>query len=261
MRSSIVSALFGCDIAGQRLLPPLRDTLLGGRAGLAVARIDLEPGARHRHFGEAEADHGVGGTRFLDPLALVVDERLDAAPGRARHHGVADAQRALADQQRGRRPCARRELGLHDVAFRQTAARGLQFEHLGLEQDHLQQVIDALARQRADRATHHGAAPVLGCQVDLLKLLLHAVGIRGPQVHLVDRHDDRNAGRLRVIDGLDGLRHHAVTAATTSTAMSVTLAPRARMAVNASWPGVSRKVMRSLPCRLQATVSRRRCAG
>ena len=33
------------------------------------------------------------------------------------------------------------------------------------------------------------------------------------------------------------------SAATTSTAMSVTLAPRARMAVNASWPGVSRKVI------------------
>ena len=31
-------------------------------------------------------------------------------------------------------------------------------------------------------------------------------------------------------------------AATTMTAMSVDLAPRARMAVKASWPGVSRKV-------------------
>ena len=32
------------------------------------------------------------------------------------------------------------------------------------------------------------------------------------------------------------------SAATTRTAMSVTCAPRARMAVNASWPGVSRNV-------------------
>ena len=32
------------------------------------------------------------------------------------------------------------------------------------------------------------------------------------------------------------------SAATTMTAMSVTWAPRARIAVNASWPGVSRKV-------------------
>ncbi len=33
------------------------------------------------------------------------------------------------------------------------------------------------------------------------------------------------------------------SAATTRTAMSVTWAPRARSAVNASWPGVSMKVM------------------
>ncbi len=33
------------------------------------------------------------------------------------------------------------------------------------------------------------------------------------------------------------------SAATTSTTMSVTLAPRARMAVNASWPGVSMNVI------------------
>ena len=33
------------------------------------------------------------------------------------------------------------------------------------------------------------------------------------------------------------------SAATTMTAMSVTWAPRARMAVNASWPGVSRNVI------------------
>ena len=33
------------------------------------------------------------------------------------------------------------------------------------------------------------------------------------------------------------------SAATTTTAMSVTWPPRARMAVNASWPGVSRKVI------------------
>ena len=33
------------------------------------------------------------------------------------------------------------------------------------------------------------------------------------------------------------------SAATTRMAMSVTMAPRARIEVNASWPGVSRKVM------------------
>ena len=35
------------------------------------------------------------------------------------------------------------------------------------------------------------------------------------------------------------------SAATTRMTMSVTFAPRARMALNAAWPGVSRKVIRS----------------
>ena len=44
------------------------------------------------------------------------------------------------------------------------------------------------------------------------------------------------------------------SAATTSTAMSVDFAPRARMAVNASWPGVSMKVIaRSWPSTSVAT--------
>jgi hypothetical protein len=38
------------------------------------------------------------------------------------------------------------------------------------------------------------------------------------------------------------------SAATTSTAMSVTFAPRARIAVNASWPGVSRNVIFRASC-------------
>ena len=38
------------------------------------------------------------------------------------------------------------------------------------------------------------------------------------------------------------------SAATTTTAMSVTFAPRARIAVNASWPGVSRKTTRLPSC-------------
>ena len=49
------------------------------------------------------------------------------------------------------------------------------------------------------------------------------------------------------------------SAATTSTTMSVTLAPRARMAVKAAWPGVSMKVTRS-PDPAPAP-GRRRCAG
>ena len=49
-----------------------------------------------------------------------------------------------------------------------------------------------------------------------------------------------------VVDRLDRLRLTPSTAATTSTTTSVMFAPRARMLVNAWWPGVSMNVTRFL---------------
>ena len=57
---------------------------------------------------------------------------------------------------------------------------------------------------------HVGAAPLLGNDAVLHQLLTHAVGIRARLVDLVDGHHDGHLGRLRVVDGLDGLRHDAV---------------------------------------------------
>ena len=54
------------------------------------------------------------------------------------------------------------------------------------------------------------AAPLLGHDRVVGELLAHAVEVRVVLVDLVDRHDDRHAGRLRVVDGLDRLRHDAV---------------------------------------------------
>ena len=66
------------------------------------------------------------------------------------------------------------------------------------------------------------------------ELLLDALRLRIRLVDLVDRDDDRHLGRARVIDRFERLRHDAVIGATTRMTISVTLAPRARMRVNAS---------------------------
>ncbi len=44
----------------------------------------------------------------------------------------------------------------------------------------------------------------------LQQLLAHSIGIGVRLIDLVDRNDDRHPGGLGVIDGFDGLRHHAV---------------------------------------------------
>jgi hypothetical protein len=86
----------------------------------------------------------------------------------------------------------------------------LQFEHFGLQQDLLEQRVDALPRLGRHRHHRRFAAEVLGHHAVLQQVLLHALGIRFVLVDLVDGDHQRHFRRLRVRDGLDGLRHGAV---------------------------------------------------
>ena len=54
------------------------------------------------------------------------------------------------------------------------------------------------------------ACPLFGNEAAIGELLLHAIGIGLGLVDLVDGDNDRNFGGLGVIDGFEGLRHHAV---------------------------------------------------
>jgi hypothetical protein len=104
-------------------------------------------------------------------------------------------------------------------------------------------VVEALALFGGDRGELGRAAPLLGLKVLGRQLGAHAVDVRVGQVDLVHGDHDRHLGRACVRDRLLVCGITPSSAATTRTAMSVTFAPRARMAVNASWPGVSRKVI------------------
>ena len=92
------------------------------------------------------------------------------------------------------------------------------------------------------------AAPVFGLQSVIGKFTFHAFGIDAGFIDLVDGDDHRNFRRLwcaKWIRSVCGITPSS--AATTRTTISVTFAPRARISVNASWPGVSRNViLRSL---------------
>ena len=63
-------------------------------------------------------------------------------------------------------------------------------------------------------------------------------------IHLVDGYNDRNTRRLGMVDRFNGLRHDAVVRRDNQNRdIGAPVAPRARMEVNAAWPGVSRKVI------------------
>ena len=120
------------------------------------------------------------------------------------------------------------------------SASGLALELLevGDDEDRVEQVVEALLGLGRHVDELGVAAPVGGLQVELRHLGAHARRVGALLVDLVDRDEDRDVGGAGVVDRLAAVCGMTPSsAATTMTAMSATCAPRARMAVNASWPG------------------------
>ena len=87
---------------------------------------------------------------------------------------------------------------------------GLQVENFGLQVDRFEQLVEVGALQRRHRHLERLARHAFDDDLVLQQLGAHAVRIGLRLVDLVDRDDDRHAGRLGVIDGFDRLRHDAV---------------------------------------------------
>ena len=87
---------------------------------------------------------------------------------------------------------------------------GLELEHFGLQQDGLEQIVDAVAGLGGNRHEDVLAAPFLGDDAFLRQLVPDLFRVRAVLVDLVDGDDDRHVGRLGVLDCFLGLRHDAV---------------------------------------------------
>ena len=179
-------------------------------ASLALVRDDLHVVAGHRRSGEAEHDDGRRRARERNRLAGLVEHRADAAVLLAREQDVADLQLALVDQDGRDGAAAALEARLEHDAGGRTGVGGLEVEQLGLQQQRIEQLVDALPRQRRNADEQRLAAPLLGDQLVLRELPANAIEIAAGLVDLVDRDDDRHARRFRVLDRLDRLRHDAV---------------------------------------------------
>ena len=111
------------------------------------------------------------------------------------------------------------------------------------EEDHVEQVGDALARLGAGAHHGHVTAVVAADQAAIGELLEDAIGVGPLLVDLVHRHDDRHLRAADVLDRLLRLGHHAVIRGHNQDRDVGHVRPRARIAVKASWPGVSMKVI------------------
>ncbi len=127
-----------------------------------------------RGLGEPEHLHRRRGQCLFHVVTQVVDQCLDLAPGGAGHDGVADAERALLDDDGGHRTATGLEVGFEDDAARLALDPRRELFHLGHQRDLLEQVVDAGALQGGD--LHHDgvATPCFGHQPALGELLEHA---------------------------------------------------------------------------------------
>ena len=194
--------------------PPFAATvglaLLDHRAGFLVVRGDAQDVAGLRDLRKTEDDDGAGRTRLLDALAAVVLERAHATERLADDDDVADLEGARLDQGRGDRAAALVHLRLDDRADGGAIGVGLELLEVRHEQDHLDELVEALAALGRDRHERHVAAVLLDDDAGLGQLGLDADGVRVGLVDLVERDDDRDLGRLRVGDRLERLGHDAV---------------------------------------------------
>ena len=179
-------------------------------AGLALALGGEQLIACIGRAGETEHQHRHGGFGLLHRLAALIEHRSHATEFLTGDDRVAESQRALLDDHRGDRTATLLHARFDDVAGGKTIERRGEFEHFGLQQDRIEQLIDALAGERRDIDEHVLSAPLLRDHFLLGKFLTHPVRIRRRLVHFVDCHHDRHACRTRVLDRLEGLRHDAI---------------------------------------------------
>ena len=104
---------------------------------------DAEFQAGLRDAIEAEDFDSYGGVGFLEAFALFINQSAHAAIILAADDDVADAEGAFSDENGGRR-AARFEARFDNVAFGAPVGIGLEFEQIGLEQNHFDEFVHAL---------------------------------------------------------------------------------------------------------------------
>ena len=178
-----------------------RQTLVGN----GVERI-----ARLRHVRKTGDLNRHAGACLLDGAAAVIGHHTHTTHGGTGHDHVAALERAVLHQQRRHRASALVQTRFDHDAARGTVGVGLELLHFRHKQNGLQELVDIHMCLGGDGHADRVAAPLFGNQLVLGQLLHDAVDRRAFLIHLVDRHDDRNACRLGMVDRLDRLWHDAV---------------------------------------------------
>ncbi len=142
---------------------------------------------------------------------MLVDHPSNTAVRVAGDNRVADPQRSALDQHGGHGAATAVEVRLDGHTLSLHVGVGPQVQGgVGGQQDRLFQRRDVGAGLRGDVDEHRVATEILCHQIVFGELSPDLGRIGALFVDLVDRHHNGHVGRLRVVDGLHRLRHHAV---------------------------------------------------
>ena len=196
-----------------------RDELRLTRLGLTLFRevtsltfvVDLaEVVAGARHVAPTEDLHGLGWTRDIDLAPVLILHRADPAVRRARDQRIPDLDRALLHEHGRDRPAALVEVRLEDGPTGSAGGIALQLLEVGHDEDRVQQRVEVEVRLGGDVDELVVPSPLGWDDATLDHLRPDAVGVRLVLIDLVDGDDDRDGGRLRVVERFHRLRHDAV---------------------------------------------------
>ena len=158
----------------------------------------------------ADNFHRSGRRSGLQLCAAIVKHRAHFAVNVADHKIVARVQSSVLHQHGGHRTASAIELGFEHYASRSALGSSLQFAQIGDQANHFHQQIQIRFLLRRNVDEHRLAAPLFRHQAAIGKLFLDAVGQGVRLVDLVHRDNDGNFRGVRVVDGFNRLRHHAV---------------------------------------------------
>ena len=194
-----------------RRLAGLHLTLSGDGLGPVDIGNDLESVARLRNALQAKYLDRRCRRRFGHDLAAVREHRPDLAGKLSDNERIADMQRSLLDKSgrdRRRVPC---RVWLRARRPMRAASGSPLIQGCRPEAERFRAAYRDPSRFFAETGTISTSPPQsTGCRPSPARPCLTLSGFASGLIDLVDRDDDRHAGGLRVLDGFDRLRHHAV---------------------------------------------------
>ena len=162
------------------------------------------------NIGQTQDLYGSRRSCFLDSASLVIDHGSYLTMSHTSGDKVSHMQGTLLYQYGSHRSTSLIQLCLDDQTSCFSLGVRLQFHDVCGQQDHVKQLVDALAAFCGYRCKYGASAPILGDQLILSQFLLYTINVCRGLINLVHCYDDLNAGCLCMVDCFYRLGHYAV---------------------------------------------------